>query len=123
MTEKMTPKELLETIIKIADDKKAVDTVAINVHQNTTLTDYFIIMTGTSSTHIKALSDIIEERLKKEHEILPHHIEGVTSNWILMDYTSVVVNIFTEDTRELFALERMWADGTPVNIDNLLSQN
>ena len=116
----MTSRELMEKIVRIADDKKAVEITAIGVSGNTTLTDYFVIMTGTSNTHIRALADHIEESLKKNDELYPHHVEGVTSNWVLMDYSSVVVNIFTQDTRELFALERLWADGEEIDISGLL---
>ena len=84
--------ELLNKIVKILDEKKAIDVVA----------------SGTSTTHIKALADNVEEELKKEN-ILPHKIEGYNSNsWILMDYLDVIVNIFTETDREHYKLEDLW---------------
>ena len=119
----MTSKELMEQIVRYADERKAIEQTVIGVERHTTLTDYFIVMTGSSNTHIKALADFIEEKLKKDHEIYPHHIEGVTSNWILLDYTGVVVNIFTEDTREMFALERLWADGVKIDLSHLVTPN
>ena len=51
---------------------------------------------------------------------MPHHHEGVNSNWVLVDYTGVVVNIFQQEARELYALERLWGDGTKIDISNLI---
>lgn len=118
MTE-ITPKELMETIVSVADSKKARDIVVMQVTGQTTLTDYFVIMTGTSNTHIRALGDEIELQVKERLQVLPHHQEGVTSNWVLVDYNSVVVNIFQKEAREMYALERLWSDGTRIDISNL----
>lgn len=118
MTE-ITPKELMETIVSVADSKKAWDIVVMQVTGQTTLTDYFVIMTGTSNTHIRALGDEIELQVKERLQVLPHHREGVTSNWVLVDYNSVVVNIFQKEAREMYALERLWSDGTRIDISNL----
>lgn len=118
MTE-ITPKELMEAIVSVADSKKARDIVVMQVTGQTTLTDYFVIMTGTSNTHIRALGDEIELQVKERLQVLPHHREGVTSNWVLVDYNSVVVNIFQKEAREMYALERLWSDGTRIDISNL----
>lgn len=118
MTE-ITPKELMETIVSVADSKKARDIVVMQVTGQTTLTDYFVIMTGTSNTHIRALGDEIELQVKERLQVLPHHREGVTSNWVLVDYNCVVVNIFQKEAREMYALERLWSDGTRIDISNL----
>ena len=113
-------KLLMEEIVKIADSKKARDIVVLQVDDKTTLTDYFVIMTGTSNTHIRALGDEIEFKVKETLAIQPHHHEGVNSNWVLVDYTGVVVNIFQQEARELYALERLWGDGTKIDISNLV---
>lgn len=118
----LEPKALLEEIIKIADSRKARNIVALHVTEQTTLADYMVMMTGTSTTHIRALSDEIEYQLKTKCEVYPHHIEGMTSNWILLDYTTVVVHVFMEDSRELYDLERMWGDSTPVDISGLITE-
>ena len=112
-------KELMEAIVRTADSKKARDIVVMKVDDKTTLTDYFVIMTGTSSTHIRALVDEIEDKVKETLGVVPHHREGVTSNWVLVDYTGVVVNIFQQEAREMYALERLWGDGTRIDISNL----
>lgn len=116
----MTPETILEAIVRTADAKKAKDIMAMRVYEQTTLTDYFVVMTGGSAPHIRALSEEIEMKLKRDHDTVPHHVEGVTSNWILMDYSSVVVHIFLEEARELYAIERLWSDGQRVDIEPYL---
>ena len=100
--------ELLNKIVKILDEKKAIDVKTIDIKEKSSLADYMVVASGTSITHIKALADNVEEELKKE-DILPHKIEGYNSNsWILMDYLDVIVNIFTETDREHYKLEDLW---------------
>lgn len=115
----MEPKALMEALVRAADTKKARDIVALRVTERTTLADYFLMMTGTSTTHIRALSDDMEFKLK-EQGVVPHHVEGITSNWILMDYGTVVVNIFLSETREMYALERLWGAADPVDLSNIV---
>lgn len=122
MTNHHTPEQILAMAVRAADDKKARDVTAMRVYEQTTLADYFVVMTGTSSTHIRALCDEIEFRLKNEMGVFAHHIEGVTSNWILMDYSSVVINIFLSDARELYALERLWSDAKNVDLSEYLKK-
>lgn len=100
--------ELLNKIVKILDEKKAIDVKTINIQEKSSLADYMIIASGTSRTHIRALADNVEEELKKEN-IMPHKIAGYNSDsWILMDYLDVIVNIFTERDREHYNLEDLW---------------
>ena len=112
-------KELMEAIVRTADSKKARDIVVMKVDDKTTLTDYFVIMTGTSSTHIRALGAEIEDKVKENMGVVPHHREADTSHCVLLDYTGVVVNIFQQEAREMYALERLWGDGTRIDISNL----
>ena len=100
--------ELLNKIVKILDEKKAIDVKTIDIREKSSLADYMVVASGTSTTHIKALADNVEEELEKEN-IHPHKIEGYNSNsWILMDYLDVIVNIFTEADREHYKLEDLW---------------
>ena len=100
--------ELLNKIIKILDSKKAINIKTIDIKDRSSLADYMIITSGTSSTHIKSLADNVEEELKKE-EIYPNKIEGYNTNsWILMDYGDIIVNIFTEEEKENYNLEELW---------------
>lgn len=122
MTNHPTPEQILALAVATADDKKARDMTAMRVYEQTTLADYFVVMTGTSNTHIRALSDEIELKLKEQLGLYAHHIEGVTSSWILMDYSSVVINIFLQEARELYALERLWSDAQTVDLAQYLKK-
>lgn len=99
---------LLEKITQILDDKKAIDIKTLDTRSKTTLADYFVVATGTSSVHVKSLCDNIEEKLK-EIKIAPRKIEGYeTRTWILMDYNDIIVNIFTPEERANYNLEELW---------------
>lgn len=100
--------ELLQKILKILDSKKGIDIKYMEIKDITTIADYFVIASGTSSTHIKSLVDNVEYELKKDG-IYPNKIEGYeTGTWILMDYGDVVVHIFTEQERENYNIEKLW---------------
>ncbi len=103
----MEDNQLLEKIVKLLEDKKAIDLNKMDVKEQTTLADYFIIVSGTSNTHIRALADNVEVELKKE-QIYPNKIEGYNTEWILMDYGDIVVHIFTEKERQNFNLEELY---------------
>lgn len=99
--------ELLNKITKLLEDKKAIDLNTIDVKEKTTLADYFVIVSGTSTTHIRALADNVEEELKKE-QIYPNKIEGYNTEWILMDYGDIVVHVFTQKERQNYNLEELY---------------
>lgn len=99
--------ELGNKIEKLLEDKKAIDLKTLDIIEQSTLADYFIIASGTSNTHIKALADHVEVELKKE-DIYPNKIEGYNSEWILMDYGDVVVHIFTEKERQNYNIEELY---------------
>ena len=106
----MEIKELADKIVEILDKKKGVDIELIPVAEKTVLADYFVICSGTSSTHIKALADEVEYMLKRDYEVVPDHIEGrETGRWILLDYKDVVVHIFHPEERANYNLEKLWA--------------
>lgn len=116
----MTPKELLFSAVKILDKKKGMDIKALEITELTSVADYFLLVTGTSSTHIRALADEVDEELSKLG-VQPDHIEGKSTGWILLDYKSVVVHIFTQSERELFNLEKLWGDAKEVDLSDLLT--
>ena len=116
----MEAKELMENIVKVLDSKKAKDIRAIRIGDLTILGEYFVIATGTSSTQVKMLADEVDYQLG-EKGVQPHRVEGYHSeNWIILDYTDVIVHIFHEDTREFYDLERLWADGEKVDLSVIL---
>ena len=107
----MTPEELVEAIAGYAGDAKAIDLVALEVREVLGYTDYFVICSGNTDRQTKAIHDRIYEGLKKEHDLLPRRVEGVQeSRWILLDYLDVVVHVFTPETRQFYALERLWGE-------------
>ncbi|MGN0559928.1 MAG: ribosome silencing factor [Candidatus Fimenecus sp.] len=116
----MTPKELLFSAVQILDKKKGMDIKALEITEISSVADYFLLATGTSSTHIRALADEVDEELSKLG-VQPDHIEGKTTGWILLDYKSVVVHIFTQSERELFNLEKLWGDAKEVDLSDLLT--
>ncbi|MDR2752779.1 MAG: ribosome silencing factor [Oscillospiraceae bacterium] len=110
----MEPHELVKTIAQILDSKKAVDLKAIHTTEQTIISDYFVIASGTSTTHVKALADELEFQLKQRHGLAPKGVEGRASGWILLDYGVVLAHIFTPDQREYYNIERLWEDSETV---------
>ncbi len=113
-------------ILKIAanalNSKKARELNAVKVADLTVLAEYFLMCTATSSTHVRALADEVEEKLS-EAGAQPHHIEGKTTGWIVLDYSSVIIHVFSRDQREFYALDKMWSDGEQVELNGILEQS
>ena len=112
--------KIIEVAVNALNDKKASNISAIQVGTLTVIADYFIIATATSSTHVRALADAVDEKLF-EAGVEPNHVEGKATGWILLDYLGVVIHIFTRDTRDYYNLDRMWDDGTKLNLDDILT--
>ena len=109
----LNEKEMIAIIVKALDDKKGKDLKVLRTADQTTLADYFIICSGSSNTQVRALADAVEEA---------HHIEGHRGGqWTLMDYSSVVVHIFTDEGREFYGLERLWSDAEAVDVSEYLT--
>lgn len=118
----MTPYELAVIIAKSLDSKKAEDLKVLKTEELTTLADYFVICTATSTSQIKAITDACEEAVEKHGE-RAHHIEGHRGGtWVLMDFSSVVVHVFMEEARKFYDLERLWADAQEVDLSQELKQ-
>ena len=113
----MTSLETAKMAVKALDSKKALDIKVIKIQDISAIADYFVIATGTSSTHVKALADEVEAQLD-EAGISVSHVEGYGSNsWILLDYVDVVVHVFSDEAREYYDLERLWQDGEIIDIE------
>lgn len=116
----MTQEELIASAVKILDSKKAEDIRVIKIGDLTILADYFIIADGTSSTQTKALADEVEFRLKQQGRE-PKQVQGNNgSNWIILDYSDVVIHIFYKETRNFYNLERLWSDGEDIDISKYI---
>ena len=106
---------------KAISSKKGLNIKLIEIGDISSLADYMVIATGTSSTQVKALADEVDFRLASEDHLEPHNREGYQSgNWIVLDYIDVIVHIFHTETREFYDLERLWADGEVINIEEFL---
>lgn len=113
----MTQQEMLETIVKALDSKRAEDINVIRVNDLTILGDYFVIANGTSTTHTRTLADEVEYQVSQKG-VEPKHREGRGngSNWVVLDYSDIIVHIFYKETRDFYQLERLWADGEQMDI-------
>ena len=119
----MTPKEIALECVRALDAKKGRDIKLLETGELTTLADYFVICSATSTTQIKALADAFEKALKDAGEP-PHHIEGHRGGtWVLLDFSSVVVHIFNEEARKFYDLERLWSDAVPMDLSGVLTQD
>ena len=107
-------KENLKLIINALEDKKAENIRVIDISEISTVADYFVITNGLNKSQIQALSDHVEEKLAIQ-KVQPRNIEGYnTANWILMDYSDILVHIFDTESRGFYDLEHMWRDGKSV---------
>ena len=95
----------------LAADKKAENLVAIDLRGISSFTDFFVICSGTSEPHLKAIAGEIETRLKVDDKVAPAAVDGYPlSQWIVIDYSDVVVHIFHEQKRAFYSLEDLWSD-------------
>ena len=116
----MTSYEMAIALAKALDGKKGQDIKVLKTEELTTLADYFVLCTATSSTQVKAMSDACEEAMEKNGEQV-HHIEGHRGGtWLLMDFSSVVVHVFTDEARKFYDLERLWGDAQEIDLTQAL---
>ncbi len=111
-TQESAPGKLGRTIIDCIQEKKGSGIVQINLTKtDNSVCEFFIIAHGDSNTQVKAIAAHIEDYLKKQYKIRPLHTEGYeNAQWVLLDYNSIVVHIFQQETREYYKLEELWAD-------------
>ena len=102
--------ELVKFAYGLLDTKKATDIAVLDIRKLSSLGDYFVVASGTSTIHVKALAGELENKLS-EQGIEPRRIEGEKSAvWILLDYNDVIIHIFNHETRDFYCLERLWGD-------------
>jgi len=110
LTKRSLPREV-KLSIKAGQEKKGENIVVIGLTEISSFTDYFVIMSGNSDRQNAAIYENIEKKLKEEN-IFPLHVEGTeNAEWILMDYGSFILHIFSKQTREYYSLEKLWGDG------------
>ena len=118
----MTSLEKAKNIAKILDKKKAIDIVGIETKELTVMSDYFIIASGTSNTHVRALADEVDDEMKKLG-VEVDHIEGRATGWILLDYNDVLVHVFQPESRQYYNIERLWNDAARVDLSDILTED
>jgi len=112
-----TSKIKVDRVVQILQDKKAKDIKVLDIHELSALSDYFVIATGTSTTHVQALCDNVEEKMEEDGYKI-HHKEGFRNGrWILLDYYDVIIHIFYEEERKFYNLERLWVDAKTVSVE------
>ena len=116
----LTPKEIAYEATKALDSKKGLDIQVLRVDRVTSLADYFIICTGTSNTHVRTLCDCAEYTLEQLGETMLGREGHRGNSWELLDYGSLVVHVFTQEAREFYSLERLWADAEQVDISSIV---
>lgn len=110
------PDARIESALRAASDKKALDLVVLDLRPVATFTDYFVITSGTNVRQVQAIADEITERLKREGT-RAERIEGYrTAEWVLVDYGDFIVHIFEEKARRFYDLERLWREGVRVKL-------
>lgn len=107
----MTSESLAKLCSTILNGKHGVDLVILDLREVFTFTDFFVICTATSEPHLRALSDELEKQLREQHGIRPISIDGnASSQWIVIDFSGVVVHLFHETKRSFYGLEDLWND-------------
>jgi ribosome-associated protein len=111
----MESKKLALLCRELADDKKAEDIVILDVRELSSVTDYFVIASGTSEPHLRAIVDEIVDTLREEHDVRPKAVDGTLQTaWMVLDYFDVIVHVMRGDVRERYDLETLWGDAPRV---------
>lgn len=109
--------ELAQRAATILSDRKANDVVLLSLKGVSDMTDYFLIASGTSDTHVRALGHAVLEDMKKDTGQTAHHVEGLEQGrWVLLDYVDFVVHVFHPTLRNFYQIERLWADAESVPV-------
>jgi ribosome-associated protein len=118
MKEALNTDTLITNIIKSIDDIKAENILLMDLREiEHKSTDYFIICTGTSNTHVASIANAVERQVSRELKERPWHVEGAeVSEWVLLDYVNVVVHVFQKPIREFYNIEGLWGDAKTTQI-------
>ena len=113
MTEIEAVTALKEFVLKILDENKALDVIDIDLHEKSTIADYMIVASGTSSRHVASLAQKVMEEANKEFPGRKQRAEGLTEGeWVLVDLQDIILHVFQPEVREFYSLEKMWSANT-----------
>jgi len=107
--------EIARWCVKTAEEKKAYNPVILKIKDLTDIADYFVICSGSSPRQIKAIASNIRDRLKGRGISVSHYESDTLYNWIVLDYISVIVHIFSNDMRSYYRLEQLWGDAKKID--------
>jgi ribosome-associated protein len=104
--------------VRAAIDKKALDVVVLDLRKTSAFTDFFVLCSGQNQRQVKAIADAVEQTLRAAR-VRPAHVEGYDrAEWVLMDFFTFIVHIFTPQTREFYSLERLWGDAERIEVSD-----
>ena len=109
--------EIAEIGVEAALERKANRIVVLDLRGLSSVTDFFVICSGNSDTHVEGIANNIDEKLEERRANLWHREGGRRASWILLDYIDAMVHIFTEEARDFYGLERLWGDAPRVEYD------
>jgi ribosome-associated protein len=101
---------VMQMVAEAADEQKARDIVVLDVRGQTIVSDFFIMCSGTSTTHIQAIAEGVQDKLREWAQLRAKPEGNAASFWMVLDYGDVILHVFDEGTREFYDLERLWAD-------------
>ena len=116
----LSAKEVAIAATKALDEKKGQNIKLLKIDKVSSLADYFLICTGTSNTHVRTLCDFAEYTLEQLGEPMLGREGHRGNSWELLDYGTIVVHVFTEEAREFYSLERLWADAETIDISEII---
>ena len=116
----LSAKKVAYEVTKALDEKKGIDIKLLKIDKVSSLADYFLICTGTSNTHVRTLCDYAEYTLEQLGEPMLGREGHRGNSWELLDFGSIVVHVFTQEAREFYSLERLWADAEEINISDIV---
>ena len=109
----------LAWICQALDEKKGQNIVVLDLRGLASVTDYFVIVSGGSSPHLKALSQVVQVMMKERDSLAYQRSDDHEAGWMVLDYVNVVVHIFDEDSREYYGLEEIWSDAVQVSLSGV----
>jgi ribosome-associated protein len=111
----MEARDLALQCRELAENKKAENIIVLDVREVSTITDYFVIATGTSEPHLRAIVDEVRDKLQEQHGLRPRATDGTfATSWVVLDYFDVIIHIMRADVRQLYDLEGLWGDAPRV---------
>lgn len=115
-------KEMMEIAVNALDEKKAIDIRVIDISNVSLVADYFVIAAASNPNQMSALTKNVDEMLTKAGYNLKSQEGNSYSTWILLDYTDIIVHVFTEEDREFYNLEKLWQDGVEIPVKDIIKK-